>query len=50
MNEHDPEHIPTDDELEVEGPNEGATDHVLPDEDLTDLEDDDGHSDEDDDI
>jgi hypothetical protein len=51
MNEHDPEHIPTDDELEVEGPNEGATDHVeLADEDLTDLEDDDGHSDEDDDI
>ena len=49
MAEHDPEHIPTDDELEVEGPNEGATDHVELDEDLTDLEDDDGHDDEDED-
>jgi hypothetical protein len=50
MTEHDPEHIPTDDELDVEGPNEGATGAVdLDDEDLTDLEDDDGYSDEDDD-
>jgi len=45
MTEHDPEHIPTEDELDVEGPNEGATDHAGLDEDLTDLEDDDGYSD-----
>ena len=49
MIEHDPEHIPSADELEVEGPNEGATDHVeLDDADLEGLEDDDGYADEDD--
>ena len=49
MTEHDPEHIPTDDELDVEGPNEGATGDVNVEEDLTDLEDDDGYGDEDED-
>ncbi|MFL5913741.1 MAG: hypothetical protein ACJ768_24655 [Gaiellaceae bacterium] len=48
MTEHHPEHIPTDDDLDVEGPNEGATGDVeLADEDLTDLEDDDGYGEED---
>jgi hypothetical protein len=49
--EHEPDEFPTDDELDLEGPNEGATgDNPEPEDvDLEDLEDDDGYgSDEDD--
>jgi hypothetical protein len=51
MNEHDPEQIPEDAELDVEGPNEGATgdNPEVEDVDLEELEDDDGYADEDDD-
>jgi hypothetical protein len=51
MSEHEPEHVPTDEELNLEGPNEGATgdNPELEDVDLESLEDDDGHPDEDDD-
>jgi hypothetical protein len=51
MTEHEPEQVPTDDELDIEAPNEGATgdNPELEDVDLEDLEDDDGYADEDDD-
>jgi hypothetical protein len=51
VTEHDPEQIPTDDDLDLEAPNEGATgdNPELDDADLEDLEDDDGYADEDDD-
>jgi hypothetical protein len=49
--EHDPEQVPSDEELDLEGPNEGATgdNPELDDEDLDGLEDDDGHGEEEDD-
>jgi hypothetical protein len=51
MNEHDPEQVPIDAELDLEGPTEGAMgdNPELDDDDLADLEDDDGYADEDDD-
>jgi hypothetical protein len=50
MTEHEPEQVPTDFDLDLEAPNEGATgENPELDEDLTDLEDDDGYADEDDD-
>jgi hypothetical protein len=51
MTEHDPDQVPTDDELDLEAPNEGAAGDTveLDDADLEDLEDDDGYADEDDD-
>ena len=51
MTEHDPEHVPTDDELDLEGPNEGAMgdNPEVDDVDLEELEDDDGYGEEDDD-
>ena len=51
MTEHDPDQVPTDFELDLEGPNEGAAGEnpELDDEDLANLEDDDGYADEDDD-
>jgi hypothetical protein len=50
MSEHDPDQVPTDVDLDLEGPNEGATgdNPEVDDEDLTDLEDDDGYPAEDD--
>jgi hypothetical protein len=51
IEEHEFEQVPSDDELDVEGPNEGAAgdNAELGDEDFDDLEDDDGYGDEEDD-
>jgi hypothetical protein len=51
MTEHDPEQVPTDFELDLEGPNEAAVGESpeLDDEELANLEDDDGYADEDED-
>jgi hypothetical protein len=45
MSEHEPENLPSDDELDLEGPNEGAAgdNPELDDEELESLEDDDGY-------
>jgi hypothetical protein len=49
--EHEFEQVPSDDELDVEGPNEGATGEnpEIADEDFDELEDDDGFGNEADD-
>ena len=51
MSEQNPEFVPTDDDLELEAPNEGATGEnpEVEDVDLESLEDDDGYPEEDDD-
>jgi hypothetical protein len=51
IDEHDPEQVPSDEELDLEGPNEGSAgdDAEVDDEDLEDLEDDDGYGEEEDD-
>jgi hypothetical protein len=49
MNEHEPDEVPTDETLDLEGPNEGAMgDSPELDENLEGLEDDDGYPNEDD--
>jgi hypothetical protein len=50
MNEHEPDEVPTDEALDLEGPNEGAMgdNPEVDDVDLEGLEDDDGHPNEDD--
>lgn len=52
MNEHDPERDPTDVDLDLEAPNEGATgdNPELDDEELAELADDDGYADDDEDF
>jgi len=48
--EHEPDQVPSDDELDLEGPNEGAAgDNPELDVDLDELEDDDGYESEEDD-
>jgi hypothetical protein len=49
--EHDPDQVPSDEELDLEGPGEGAAgdNPELDDEDLEGLEDDDGFGEEEDD-
>lgn len=52
MSEHDPERDPTDFDLDLEAPNEGATgdNAELDDEELAELADDDGYADDDEDF